>query len=326
MASLRAGADLAHVFCTPDAGQVIKTYSPDLIVHTVFRPPPSSPSSSSKAQEDDGLPSEEELEKLLGRLHALVIGPGLGRDDFMQAAGKRALKVARKLGLWVVLDAECVSSVSLPLPVWFSRAPRADFRLSSREPCFPNLTCSFKARNWPITLFDEPSATPQRPLRRHPGPVDCRRLRARRPDAQRDGVQVSMREEGAWLARSARWTPPTAILTFFLVWWLALATQGIDPKSTDAKELCPALAKALGHVTVVQKGATDLISNGHLLTFSSSAASSDGGEGGEKKRETTLECAEEGGLKRCGGQGDVLSGTTGLMLAWAGLWSEGTYE
>jgi hypothetical protein len=147
MASLRAGADLAHVFCTPDAGQVIKTYSPDLIVHTVFRPPPSSPSSSSKAQEDDGLPSEEELEKLLGRLHALVIGPGLGRDDFMQAAGKRALKVARKLGLWVVLDAECVSSVSLPLPVWFSRAPRADFRLPSREPCFPNLTCSSKARN-----------------------------------------------------------------------------------------------------------------------------------------------------------------------------------
>lgn len=109
MASLRAGADLAHVFCTPAAGQVIKTYSPDLIVHTVFRPPSSSSSSSA----EDGLPSEEELEKLLGRLHALVIGPGLGRDDFMQAAGKRALKVARKLGLWVVLDAECVFSSSL---------------------------------------------------------------------------------------------------------------------------------------------------------------------------------------------------------------------
>lgn len=103
MASLRAGADLAHVFCTPDAGQVIKSYSPDLIVHTVFRPPSSSSSSS---KEDDGLPSEAELEKQFGRLHALVIGPGLGRDDFMQTAGKRALKVARKLGLWVVLDAE----------------------------------------------------------------------------------------------------------------------------------------------------------------------------------------------------------------------------
>lgn len=95
--------------------------------------------------------------------------------------------------------------------------------------------------------------------------------------------------------------------------------QGINPKSTNARELCPALAKALGHVTVVQKGATDLISNGRPLTFSLPGS-------GDEKEQTTLECKEEGGLKRCGGQGDVLSGTTGLMLAWAGLWSEGTYE
>lgn len=98
--------------------------------------------------------------------------------------------------------------------------------------------------------------------------------------------------------------------------------QGIDPKSTDARDLCPALAKALGHVTVVQKGATDLISNGRPLTLNFYSSNGSGGQ----EEQTTLECKEEGGLKRCGGQGDVLSGTTGLMLAWAGLWSEGTYE
>lgn len=95
MSSLRAGADLAHVFCTPSAGAVIKTYSPDLIVHTLFNP-------------SEDVPSIDELEGLMKRLHVLVIGPGLGRDDYMQSAGKRALEVAKKLGLWVVLDAESV--------------------------------------------------------------------------------------------------------------------------------------------------------------------------------------------------------------------------
>lgn len=33
MASLRAGCDLAHVFCNQQAAPVIKSYSPDLIVH-----------------------------------------------------------------------------------------------------------------------------------------------------------------------------------------------------------------------------------------------------------------------------------------------------
>lgn len=73
---------------------MIKTYSPDLIVHTVLDP--ANP------------PSEETLEGIISRLHALVIGPGLGRDDDMQRFGKMCLEVAKKLGKWVVLDAEWV--------------------------------------------------------------------------------------------------------------------------------------------------------------------------------------------------------------------------
>lgn len=37
MGSMRFGADLAHVICEPDAGAVIKSYSPDLIVHGVLK-------------------------------------------------------------------------------------------------------------------------------------------------------------------------------------------------------------------------------------------------------------------------------------------------
>ncbi|GAA5838316.1 hypothetical protein JCM11251_003461 [Rhodosporidiobolus azoricus] len=94
MSTLRIGADLAHVICEPAAGNIIKTYSPDLIVHTDL---------------GEGV-SEEKITELfkglLPRLHTLVIGPGLGRDPHMQLAARIALKLACENDLYVVLDAD----------------------------------------------------------------------------------------------------------------------------------------------------------------------------------------------------------------------------
>ncbi len=69
-----------------------------------------------------------------------------------------------------------------------------------------------------------------------------------------------------------------------------------------------ALSRALGGVTIVQKGATDYIS--------------DGGGG------NTLAVDVPGGLKRSGGQGDTLTGSIATLLAWRkayldGLWDHG---
>ena len=36
ISALKVGADLVHVFCEKEAGTVIKTYSPELIVHPVL--------------------------------------------------------------------------------------------------------------------------------------------------------------------------------------------------------------------------------------------------------------------------------------------------
>ena len=36
ISALKIGSDLAHIFCTKGAGTVIKTYSPELIVHPVL--------------------------------------------------------------------------------------------------------------------------------------------------------------------------------------------------------------------------------------------------------------------------------------------------
>ncbi|XP_077711083.1 ATP-dependent (S)-NAD(P)H-hydrate dehydratase isoform X7 [Canis aureus] len=67
ISALKVGADLSHVFCTREAAPVIKSYSPELIVHPVL----------------DSPSAVHDVEEWLPRLHALVVGPGLGRDNIL---------------------------------------------------------------------------------------------------------------------------------------------------------------------------------------------------------------------------------------------------
>ncbi|CAK7288924.1 ATP-dependent (S)-NAD(P)H-hydrate dehydratase [Vulpes lagopus] len=143
ISALKVGADLSHVFCTREAAPVIKSYSPELIVHPVL----------------DSPSAVHDVEEWLPRLHALVVGPGLGRDNIL------------------------LENVKLSHPV--------------------------------------------------------------------DG--------------------------------------------SDHHEAVRRLSQALGNVTVVQKGERDVISDG----------------------EQVLECTQEGSSRRCGGQGDLLSGTLGVLVHWA---------
>ncbi|XP_071499368.1 ATP-dependent (S)-NAD(P)H-hydrate dehydratase-like [Diadema antillarum] len=65
ISAFRVGCDLSHIFCTGDAAPVIKSYSPELIVHPCL----------------DAPNAVAELGKWLPRMHSVVIGPGLGRDQ-----------------------------------------------------------------------------------------------------------------------------------------------------------------------------------------------------------------------------------------------------
>ena len=49
---------------------------------------------------------KETLSGLLSRLHVLVIGPGLGREDYMLTFAKLALNLAKERGMYVVIDAD----------------------------------------------------------------------------------------------------------------------------------------------------------------------------------------------------------------------------
>ncbi|KAJ6619872.1 Ribokinase-like protein [Mycena sp. CBHHK59/15] len=202
ISALRFGADLSHVICSPTAASAIKTYSPDLIVHPILR--------------EDSTPEQvaPELKSILARLHVLVVGPGLGRERYMQSFAQLALALARAQGMFVVLDADALWLVGQDIRV---------IRGYRRAVVTPNL--------------------------------------------------------------------------------------GVDPNG-PADKRAGLVSRALGGVTVLQKGATDIIA------------------GADPQKETAQETVEvdvEGGLKRCGGQGDVLSGTVGTMLAWGKCYEDGIF-
>ncbi|KAH8701123.1 YjeF domain protein [Talaromyces proteolyticus] len=77
-----------------------------------------------------------------------------------------------------------------------------------------------------------------------------------------------------------------------------------DEQTSRASEACERLARALGGVTIIQKGQKDVISNGI----------------------TSIVSDIRGGLKRSGGQGDTLTGTLGTFLAWRAAYHDELWE
>lgn len=83
------------------------------------------------------------------------------------------------------------------------------------------------------------------------------------------------------------------------------------------------ISRALGGVTILQKGKEDII------------ATNTGGASAEEARESRVDPSENteeqividvpGGLKRCGGQGDILTGTIGTILAWGKCYEDDVF-
>ncbi|CAG2208030.1 ATP-dependent (S)-NAD(P)H-hydrate dehydratase-like isoform X3 [Mytilus galloprovincialis] len=91
ISALKVGADLSHVFCTEGASTVIKSYSPELIVHPILE---------SKF-------AVHETSEWLERMHAVVLGPGLGRDPVVCLdTAKNILEEVKKKNLPLVVDAD----------------------------------------------------------------------------------------------------------------------------------------------------------------------------------------------------------------------------
>lgn len=79
---------------------VIKTYSPNLMVHPYMR-------QQKNLGESESIDSvSEQVIGMLDRLHVIVIGPGLGRDPAMQETCARVITEAKKRNISFVLDAD----------------------------------------------------------------------------------------------------------------------------------------------------------------------------------------------------------------------------
>ncbi|CAG2183632.1 unnamed protein product, partial [Oppiella nova] len=96
ISALKTGADLSYVFCSRDSAPIIKSYSPELIVYPVL----------------DSDNAVEEIAAVLPKLHAVVIGPGLGRNDRTLANVGAVIDRIKEQDIPMVLDADALYFVS----------------------------------------------------------------------------------------------------------------------------------------------------------------------------------------------------------------------
>ncbi|KAH8582597.1 family of nucleotide binding [Cryptosporidium sp. chipmunk genotype I] len=100
ISSLKLGADLCHIFCTPEAAIPIKTYSPELIVHPLFPP------YEELSKEEACNKSIDSIRPWLGKMDVIVIGCGLGREKETAFITAELIKICRCLSIPIIVDAD----------------------------------------------------------------------------------------------------------------------------------------------------------------------------------------------------------------------------
>ncbi|KAL2339156.1 hypothetical protein Fmac_013602 [Flemingia macrophylla] len=103
ISALKIGADLSHVFCTKDAAPVIKSYSPELIVHPVLE---ESYSIGEECKRSISSKVVAEVDKWMERFDCIVVGPGLGRDPFLLDCVSEIIRHARQSNIPIVIDGD----------------------------------------------------------------------------------------------------------------------------------------------------------------------------------------------------------------------------
>eukprot|EP01091_Cochliopodium_minus_P011543 TRINITY_DN329_c0_g1_i1.p1 TRINITY_DN329_c0_g1~~TRINITY_DN329_c0_g1_i1.p1 ORF type:complete len:251 (-),score=74.46 TRINITY_DN329_c0_g1_i1:81-797(-) len=105
ISSLRVGADIAHVFCTESSSNVIKSFAGDIIVHPTFY---TSKEQTTKTKKE----IVESVTEWLRAINVLVIGPGLGRDDYVFSCVEDIIVEAKKTNLPLIMDGDFLFHLS----------------------------------------------------------------------------------------------------------------------------------------------------------------------------------------------------------------------
>ncbi|KAK2078893.1 hypothetical protein QBZ16_002583 [Prototheca wickerhamii] len=97
------GSDIAHVFCTQGAATVVKGYSPELIVHPYL---PETEGAEPTEVDQLVAGAARSIDAWLGAFDAVVVGPGLGRDEALLRVAALVMRAAFARNLPLVVDAD----------------------------------------------------------------------------------------------------------------------------------------------------------------------------------------------------------------------------
>jgi len=245
MAALQTGVDLVYIFCAQEATIPIKSYSPELMVQSVYSAQVfndwikessfnndntilSSPNAIMTSNTETTLVHEmaQQVIDMLDRLHCLIIGPGLGRCPLVFKATSRIIQQAIHRDISLVLDADALYMLTMD-----------EFQY-----LIPALT--------------------QRPM-------------------------------------------SNTILTPNVVEY-----NNFVGKIGNGSE--QTLKLKMNNIILIRKGSQDVIQ----CFRSISSLSQDTSTRWRNDEIDYMICDEKGGLKRCGGLGDILSGCVGAFTAW----------
>lgn len=104
-AAMLSGVDLVHIVCDSDAANVIKTYSPDLMVHPYML-----------SKNLDGIDDKlKKIQSLIDRMDVVIVGPGYGRDNKIML--KMLIEIIRYCSITkekpLILDADALYHLAM---------------------------------------------------------------------------------------------------------------------------------------------------------------------------------------------------------------------
>lgn len=225
-------------------------------------------------------------------LHALVVGPGLGRDPLVLACAMSAVAAARERELPVILDGDALFALNSDLDLihGYTRCILTPNPVEYRR-LYLSVAATIELGDTIDAGAQQSSSVSSIPER---SPLDAPRKR-KGSGASNDGAKPSdtsskvNNTEDEGLGRS------TATLSASQA-SLAPISHPLpdDEESIWNIKSVKLVSAALGGVTIIRKGQVDIISDGRRL----------------------LTCSRPGGLRRCGGQGDILAGIAGTLAGW----------
>jgi len=260
-AALRSGADLVHVVCDKQAAIPIKSLSPELMVGPYL-----DCTSKGNTPELDGW-----IKGSLRRMHSIVLGPGLGRNDMTMHQVSTIIENAKRLKVPMVMDGDAL---------WL--LAQEQYRGILKDIEHRNVILTPNAMEFRRLWMNHIEVSDQGGDQYLP-PFDTTDLldKMMQKSQGTDNVQnEEQKDDKGAIYQSLKCGEILLCSDFEAV-----------PEIKDTA----LLASRLGGVTILRKGAIDILSNGHEFVLISEPCS----------------------LRRCGGQGDILCGVIGLWLHWA---------